>query len=48
VESTDQREALEAELDDAAAPVTVMDAAVTNELRPYRGDVLAIATRTSA
>jgi SAM-dependent methyltransferase len=40
-----QREILEAELGQAAANSTVMEAAVTTELKPYRGHVLAVSTR---
>ena len=39
------RDALEAELGEAAAAATVMEAALTLELRPYCGHVLAVATR---
>ena len=41
----EQRERLEAELGQAAAAATVLEAALTLELRPYRGHVLAIAER---
>ena len=40
-----QRKALEAELGEAAAAATVMEAAVTTEIKPYCGHVLAVATR---
>jgi SAM-dependent methyltransferase len=40
-----EQDALEAELGEAAAAVMVMEAAVTIELKPYRGHVLAVATR---
>jgi len=40
-----QQDALEAELGEAAAAATVMEAAVTTELKPYCGHVLAVATR---
>ncbi len=40
-----EREALEAELGEAAAGATLVEAAVTTELRPYCGHVLAVATR---
>jgi SAM-dependent methyltransferase len=40
-----QRDALVAELGEAAAAATVMEATVTTELKPYRGHVLAVATR---
>ena len=40
-----QQDALEAELGEAAAAVTVLEAAVTIELKPYCGHVLAVATR---
>jgi len=40
-----QRETLEAELGEAAAAATVMEATVTTELKPYCGHVLAVATR---
>ncbi len=40
-----QQDALEAELGEAAAAVTVLEAAVTIELQPYCGHVLAAATR---
>jgi ubiquinone/menaquinone biosynthesis C-methylase UbiE len=41
-----ERETLEAELGEAAAAATVMEASITLELRPYRGHVLALAVRT--
>jgi SAM-dependent methyltransferase len=41
----DQRDALEAELGEAAAAAIVMEAAVTIELNPYCGHVLAVAAR---
>ena len=41
-----RREALEAELGEAAAAATVIEAAVTTEIKPYCGHVLAVATRT--
>jgi hypothetical protein len=37
---------LEAELGGAAATATVMEAAVTTEIKPYCGHVLAVVTRT--
>ena len=40
-----QRDILEAELGEAASAATVMEAAVTTELKPYCGHVLAVATR---
>ena len=40
-----QHDTLEAELGEAAAAATVMEAALTIELRPYCGHVLAVATR---
>ena len=40
-----EREALEAELGEAASAATLMEAALTTELRPYCGHVLAVATR---
>jgi SAM-dependent methyltransferase len=40
-----QREALEAELGEAAAAALIMEAAVTTELKPYCGHVLAVAAR---
>ena len=40
-----QRQALEAELGEAALAATVMEAAVTTELKPYCGHVLSVATR---
>ena len=40
-----ERETLEAELGEAAAAATLMEAAVTTELKPYCGHVLAVATR---
>jgi SAM-dependent methyltransferase len=40
-----QQDILEAELGKAAAAATIMEAAVTTELRPYCGHVLAVATR---
>jgi SAM-dependent methyltransferase len=40
-----EREALEAELGEAAAAVTVLEATITLELQPYRGHVLATAAR---
>jgi SAM-dependent methyltransferase len=42
----EQRNALEAELGDAAAAALVMEAAVTTEVKPYCGHVLAVAIRT--
>jgi SAM-dependent methyltransferase len=42
-----QRDALEAELGEAAAAATIMEAALTTELRPYSGHILAIAARPS-
>ena len=41
----DQRDTLEAELGEAAAAATVMEATVTTELKPYCGHALAVATR---
>ena len=41
-----EQEALEAELGQAAAAATVLEASLTLELRPYRGHVLAVAVRT--
>ena len=41
-----QRDALEAEMGAEAAAATVMEAAVTIELRPYCGHVFAVATRS--
>jgi len=41
-----QRDALEAEMGPEAAAATVMEAAVTTELRPYCGHVFAVTTRT--
>jgi SAM-dependent methyltransferase len=41
-----ERDALEVELGEAAAAATVMEAAVTIELKPYCGHVLAVATRS--
>jgi SAM-dependent methyltransferase len=41
-----QRDTLEAELGEAAAAAIAMEAAVTAELKPYCGHVLAVATRT--
>jgi len=41
-----ERDALEAELGEAAAAATVTEASITLELRPYRGHVLAVAART--
>jgi SAM-dependent methyltransferase len=41
----DQRDALEAELGEAAAAAIVMEAAVTIELKPCCGHVLGVATR---
>jgi ubiquinone/menaquinone biosynthesis C-methylase UbiE len=41
-----ERDTLEAELGEAAAAATVMEASITLELRPYRGHVLAVAART--
>jgi ubiquinone/menaquinone biosynthesis C-methylase UbiE len=43
----DEREALEAELGEAAAAATVLEASITLELRPYCGHVLAVAARSS-
>jgi SAM-dependent methyltransferase len=43
-----QRETLEAELGEAAAAATVLEASITLELRPYCGHVLGVATRLSA
>jgi ubiquinone/menaquinone biosynthesis C-methylase UbiE len=40
-----QREMLEAELGEAAAAALVLEAAVTIEIEPYSGHVLAVATR---
>ena len=40
-----QRDTLEAELGEAAAAATFMEATVTTELKPYCGHVLAVATR---
>jgi ubiquinone/menaquinone biosynthesis C-methylase UbiE len=40
-----QRDALEAELGEAAAAATIMEAAITTELKPYCGHVLAVAVR---
>ncbi len=40
-----EREALEAELGDAAAAATVLEASITLQLQPYCGHVLAFATR---
>ena len=40
-----EREALEAELGEAAAAATVLEASITLELQPYRGHVLAVAVR---
>ena len=40
-----QRDALNAELGEAAAAVTIMEAAITTELKPYCGHVLAVAAR---
>jgi ubiquinone/menaquinone biosynthesis C-methylase UbiE len=40
-----EREALEAELGDAAAAATVLEASITLELQPYCGHVLAVARR---
>lgn len=40
-----QRHALEAELGDAAAAVTALEAAITLQLEPYCSHVLAVATR---
>ena len=40
-----QRDTLEAELGEAAAAVTFMEATITTELKPYCGHVLAVATR---
>lgn len=40
-----EREALEAELGEAAAAATVLEASITLELQPYRGHVLAVAAR---
>ena len=42
----EQREILEAELGEAAAAATLMEAAITIEIKPYVGHVLAVATRT--
>jgi len=41
-----QRDALETELGEAAAAATVMEAAVTIEIKPYCGHVLAVTTRS--
>jgi SAM-dependent methyltransferase len=41
-----QRNMLEAELGEAAAAAILMEAAVTTEIKPYCGHVLAVATRT--
>jgi ubiquinone/menaquinone biosynthesis C-methylase UbiE len=41
-----KRDMLEAELGGAAATATVMEAAVTTEIKPYCGHVLAVVTRT--
>ena len=41
-----QRKMLEAELGEAAAAALLMEAAITTEIRPYCGHVLAVATRT--
>jgi len=41
-----QRNMLEAELGEAAAGALLMEAAVTTEIKPYCGHVLAVATRT--
>ena len=41
-----QREMLEAELGEAAAAATLMEAAITIEIKPYGGHVLAVATRS--
>lgn len=41
-----EREALEAELGEAAATATMLEASITLELRPYCGHVLAVAVRT--
>ena len=41
----EQRDALEAELGGAAAAGLVMEAAVTTEVKPYCGHILAVATR---
>jgi ubiquinone/menaquinone biosynthesis C-methylase UbiE len=41
-----QRNMLEAELGEAAAAALLMEAAVTTEIKPYCGHVLAVATRT--
>jgi SAM-dependent methyltransferase len=43
----DQRDALEAELGEAAAAATVLEAAITLELQPYCGHVLAVAALPS-
>jgi len=40
-----QRDTLEAELGEAAAAATVLEASITLELRPYSGHVLATAVR---
>lgn len=40
-----QRNVLEAELGEAAAAALLMEAAITTEIRPYCGHVLAVATR---
>jgi ubiquinone/menaquinone biosynthesis C-methylase UbiE len=40
-----ERDVLEAELGEAAAAATVMEASITLDLRPYRGHVLAVADR---
>ena len=42
-----ERDDLEAELGEAAAAATVLEAAVTTEVRPYCGHVLAVATLSS-
>lgn len=41
-----QREMLEAELGEAAAAATLMEAAITIEIKPYGGHVLVVATRS--
>ncbi len=41
-----QQNMLEAELGEAAAAALLIEAAVTTEIRPYCGHVLAVATRT--
>jgi hypothetical protein len=40
-----QRDALEAEMGERAAAATLVEASITLELQPYRGHVLAVATR---